>query len=239
MCLGQRLGGEKMSKIKYRHEYKFYINVGDYYVLRTRLKALMKLDKNSRSKGEYFIRSIYFDDINDTALFEKINGVNHREKFRIRFYNSDTSFIRLEKKIKNNGLTAKFSTRISVEACTKILNGDIEWIRSSEDCLLYELYIKMKNHLFRPKTIVDYYREAYTYPVGNIRITFDKGIKSGLFSTNVFDTDIATMKTLDSELIILEVKFDEFLPDFISDIIQTGERRATAVSKYALCRFIG
>ncbi|WIV11774.1 polyphosphate polymerase domain-containing protein [Proteiniborus sp. MB09-C3] len=228
-----------MNEIKYRHEYKFFINTGDYYALRTRIKALMKLDRNSRDSGDYSIRSIYFDDIKDTALFEKINGVNHREKFRIRFYNGDSSYIRLEKKIKNNGLTAKFSTKISAEACLKILNGDMDWIRTSEDSLLYELYTKMKNQLFRPKTIVDYDREAYIYPIGNIRVTFDKSIKSGLFSTNIFDTKLPTMKALDTKLIILEVKFDEFLPDFISDIIQIGDRRATAVSKYALCRVIG
>lgn len=228
-----------MNKVKYRHEYKFYINIGDYYVLRTRLKPLMKLDRNSSDNGDYHIRSIYFDDIKDTALFEKINGVNHREKFRIRFYNMDSSFIKLEKKVKNNGLTAKFSTKISAENCNKILKGDADWIKSSEDNLLNELYIKMKSLLFRPKTIVDYYREAYTYPIGNIRVTFDKSIKSGIFSTNVFDADLPTMKALDPRLIILEVKFDEFLPDFISDIIQTGERRSTAVSKYALCRLLG
>lgn len=239
IMLGQKLGGEVVKEVKYRHEYKFYINIGDYYVLRTRLKALMKLDRNSRDSGDYHIRSIYFDDIKDSALFEKINGVNHREKFRIRFYNGDSSFIRLEKKIKNNGLTAKFSTKISPENCIKILNGDIDWIKSSEDSLLCELYIKMKSRLYEPKTIVDYYREAYTYPISNVRVTFDKSVKSGLFSTNVFDADLSTMKVLDPKLIILEVKFDEYLPDFISDIIQTGERRSTAVSKYALCRLLG
>ncbi len=225
-----------MNKIKYRHEYKFYINIGDYCILRTRLRSLMKLDKNSGDRGEYLIRSIYFDDIKDTALFEKINGVNHREKFRIRFYNEDASFIRLERKIKNNGLTAKFNTQISAEDCIKIINGDIDWIKSSNDELLNQLYTKMKSQLFRPKTIVDYIREAYTYPVGNIRVTFDKSIKSGLFSANIFDTKLPTMKALDPKIIILEVKFDEFLPDFISDIIQTGERRTVSVSKYALCR---
>jgi len=225
-----------MDGVKYRHEYKFYINIGDYYVLRTRLKPLMKLDGNSRDSGDYHIRSIYFDDFNDTALFEKINGINHREKFRIRFYNMDSSFIKLEKKVKDNGLTAKFSTVISAGNCNEILKGNIDWIKSSEDNLLHELYVKMKSQLFRPKLIVDYHREAYIYPIGNVRVTFDKSVKSGMFSTNVFDKDLPTMKALDPRLIILEVKFDEFIPDFISDIIQIGERRSTSVSKYALCR---
>lgn len=228
-----------MNDIKYRHEYKFYINLGDYYILRSRLKNIMKIDKNSKLGNGYVIRSIYFDDINDKALFEKISGVNHREKFRIRFYNNDTSFIKLEKKLKHNRLTAKYSELISKEECEKILDGDIDWIRFTNRNLLNELYIRMKSELFKPKTIVDYTREAYIYPMGNVRVTFDKSIKSGIFSTKIFDEELATMKALDPRLIILEVKYDEFLPSIISDIIQIGDRRATAVSKYALCRTLG
>lgn len=228
-----------MNSIKYRHEHKLYINLGDYYVIRTRLKHLMKLDRNSKGDEGYFIRSIYFDDINDKALFEKIAGVNHREKFRIRFYNNDVSYIKLEKKIKNNGLTAKFSTLVSVDECNKILNEDIDWIRYKDDDLLKELYIKMKSELFRPKTIVDYNREAYTYSTGNVRVTFDKSIRTGIFSKKIFDEDIPTVKALDSNIIILEVKYDEFIPNIISDILQIGERRITSVSKYALSRAFG
>lgn len=225
-----------MDNIKYRHEHKIYINLGDYYILRSRLKNIMKLDKNSKENSGYFIRSIYFDNINDKALFEKISGVNHREKYRIRFYNNDASFIKLEKKIKNNNLTAKFSTLISMEECRKTLDGDIEWIKSTDRSLLKELYIRMKSDLFKPKTIVDYNREAYIYPVGNVRVTFDKSISSGLFSKEIFNENLPTMDSLDPQLIILEVKYDEFLPSVIADIIQIGERRITSVSKYALCR---
>ncbi|MBU5437923.1 polyphosphate polymerase domain-containing protein [Tissierella sp. MSJ-40] len=228
-----------MNDIKYRHEHKLYINIGDYYILRSKLKNIMNLDKNSKENGGYFIRSIYFDDINDKALFEKISGVNHREKFRIRFYNNDPSFIKLEKKLKHNGLTSKSSIPISLEECKKILDGDIDWIKSTNRGLLKELYVKMKNELFKPKTIVDYTREAYIYPIGNVRITFDKSIKSGLFSKDMFNVKLPTVDSLDPRIIILEIKYDEFLPSIIADTIQIGERRVTAVSKYALCRILG
>ncbi|CAK7059304.1 molecular chaperone [Tissierella sp. P1] len=228
-----------MHSIKYRHEHKLYINLGDYYILRSRLKNIMRLDENSKGDSGYFIRSIYFDDINDKALFEKISGVNHREKFRIRLYNNDASFIKLEKKVKDNGLTAKFSTKISIEECNRILSGDIDWIKFIDNSLLKELYIKMKSELFKPKTIVDYNREAYIYPIGNVRITFDRTIKSGVFSRNIFNENLPAVNVLDSKIIILEVKYDEFLPDVIADIIQVGDRRFTAVSKYALCRVFG
>lgn len=228
-----------MIKIRYRHEYKIYINLGDYYIIRSRIKQIMKLDKHAGENGQYNIRSVYFDNLNDSALFEKITGVNHREKFRIRFYNSDTSYIRLEKKMKNNGLTAKIKTQITKEECLKILNGDINWLNQRDENLLNELYIKMKNGLYRPKTIVDYVREAYVYPVGNVRVTFDKSIRSGLFSTDIFNENLPTVEVLNPNKLLLEVKFDEFIPDMIADIIQTGERTAISVSKYTLCRTFG
>lgn len=199
----------------------------------------MKIDQNAMEDGLYYIRSIYFDDYRDTALFEKKTGVNHREKFRIRFYNGDTSFIRLEKKVKDRGLTAKFNTQISKAECLKIVNGDIDWLKASDKDLLHELYIKMRSGLYRPKMIVDYMREAYIYPAGNVRITFDSSVRSGLFSTNIFDPDLPTVEVLDPKVLILEVKFDEFIPDVILDIIQTGERRVRSISKYALCRTFG
>lgn len=130
-----------MRKIKYRHEYKIHINLGDYYTIRSRVKQIMKLDEYARENGCYSIRSLYFDNLNDTALFEKISGVNHRKKFRIRFYNGDTSYICLEKKVKNNGLTSKLKTRITKDECLKIIDGDIDWINHRDDNLLNELYI--------------------------------------------------------------------------------------------------
>lgn len=228
-----------MRNIKYRHEYKFLINLGDYYIIQSRLKHIMKLDKHAGENGQYLIRSIYFDDLEDTALFEKISGVDHRKKYRIRFYNGDTSFIRLEKKIKDKGLTAKLKTRITKEECLRIIKGDIDWLNSSNRKLLNELYIRMKSGLYRPKTIVDYVREAYVYFPGNVRVTFDKSIRSGLFSTDIFNKNLSTVETLKPNLLILEVKYDEFIPDIITDIIQTGERRVRSVSKYALCRTFG
>lgn len=199
----------------------------------------MKLDKHAGENGQYLIRSIYFDDLEDTALFEKISGVDHRKKYRIRFYNGDTSFILLEKKIKDKGLTAKLKTRITKEECLRIIKGDIDWLNSSNRKLLNELYIRMKSGLYRPKTIVDYVREAYVYFPGNVRVTFDKSIRSGLFSTDIFNKNLSTVETLKPNLLILEVKYDEFIPDIITDIIQTGERRVRSVSKYALCRTFG
>lgn len=228
-----------METTKFRHEVKHYINILDYYVMKNRFKAVMKADVHGNENNEYTIRSIYFDDFYDNALYQKISGVDNREKFRIRLYNNDTSFIRLEKKQKCCNRTAKFSAIITKEQCEMLLRDDIDWMKKSDIPLLKEFYVKVQSCLLKPKTIVDYVREAYTYPVCRVRVTFDKSVKTGLFSRNLFDINLPVIKTLGKELIILEVKYDEFLPEIIRDILQTNLRRQVSVSKYTLCRNFG
>lgn len=229
-----------MNTPKYRNELKHFINYSDYLQIKSRLKFIASLDKFSNKKtGTYKIRSIYFDNIYDKVLLEKLNGISIREKFRIRFYNDDFSYIKLEKKAKNKGLCQKLATSINKEQLKLILNGDLEWIKETKDALLLEFYSKCKYELLRPTTIVDYTREAYIYKYGNVRLTFDMNIRSGIYSKNVFDPNLPVADPIMNNSIILEVKFDEFLPEIISDIIQTNNRQATAISKYASCRAFG
>lgn len=225
-------------KNKFRHELKYFINLGDYYTIKNRLKHFMVLDQNAGGAG-YKIRSLYFDNANNKALMEKISGINNREKFRIRFYNGNSSYIKLEKKSKINGLCRKEAERITEEECRKIIHGDIEFLKLSEKELFVELYTKMKGQLLKPKTIVDYDREAYIYPPGNVRVTFDKKVRTGIVNVNMFDNDAPTIDVIPNNQVILEVKFDEFLPEIIQDIVQTNNRSATSISKYVACRMYG
>ncbi|MBD7914355.1 polyphosphate polymerase domain-containing protein [Clostridium sp. Sa3CUN1] len=222
--------------VKPRHEIKVFITLADYISIKNRLKTFATLDKNAGDSGIYHIRSLYFDNFNDKALMEKISGINNREKFRIRFYNHNHSFIRLEKKSKSNGLCYKSSATLTKEECEKILNGDIEFLKDSNKDVLKEFYCKLKYQCLKPKTIVDYTREAYIFNAGNVRITFDYNIKSGLYSTNIFDPNLPTLGLVNDNPIILEIKYDNFFPDIIRDLVQTNTRRQTAVSKYAACR---
>jgi len=228
-----------MEEIKFRHELKHYINFSDYISIKSRLRSIMHIDKNANENNEYKIRSLYFDNVYDKALMEKVIGVPKRDKFRIRFYNNNHEFIRLEKKSKIRGLCLKDSEKITKEECEKIIKGDIEFLRDSNKKLFIDLYSEIKGNLLRPKTIVDYTREAYIYPIGNVRITFDKSIRTGLNSINMFDDNLPTIETIDNKYIVLEVKFDEFLPQIIRDIIQVKERRATSISKYEAARIYG
>lgn len=224
---------------KFRHELKHYINYSDYLAIRNRLRTIMHIDRNANADNEYRIRSLYFDNVYDKVLMEKVVGIPKRDKFRIRFYNDNHDFIRLEKKSKIRGLCLKDSERITKEECIKIINGDIEFLKNSGKNLFADLYSQMKGNLMKPRTVVDYTREAYIYPIGNVRITFDKSIRTGLNSVNLFDNDLPTIETIDHKYIVLEVKFDEFLPQVIQDIIQVNERRSTSISKYEAARIYG
>lgn len=221
----------------YRHEWKHPISAADMLVLRQRLRAVMRPDSNAVN-GRYFVRSLYFDTPSDTALREKLDGVNRREKFRIRLYNHDTSFIRLEKKSKLAGLGNKQSTALTPQQAQMIVDGDLDWMRSCEDGLIRELYSKMHTQQLRPKTIVDYTREPFVYPAGNVRVTLDYDIRTGLGCTDFLNPDCPTIPAGDSP-IILEVKWDAFLPDMIRSAIQLEGRSVSAFSKYAQCRIYG
>ncbi|WP_330365018.1 polyphosphate polymerase domain-containing protein [Anaerovorax odorimutans] len=225
--------------MKPRHEFKHYINKNDYMIIKSRISKIMKIDRNAGENGEYKIRSLYFDNYNNKALQEKLIGISKREKFRIRFYNNDLNFIKLEKKSKERGLCTKQSCKLSVDDCNLIISGNIQELEVSERPLLRELVLKMRNELLRPKTVVDYIREAYIFSTGNVRITFDKSIRTGINNIDILSDNLPTIASINKDLIILEVKYDNFLPEIICDIIQTGQRSKTAISKYALCRIYG
>lgn len=223
--------------INYRHEWKYIINYGDLGILRQRLSAVMKTDPNAVC-GKYGIRSLYFDNFNDDALFKKICGVDMREKFRIRLYNLDTSVIRLEKKSKRNGLCTKYAANLTAEETQKIVEGDIDWMLFSEHSLIKELYCKMRYQGMRPKTLVDYIREPFVFYPGGVRVTLDYDIRTGIYCTDILNPDSVTVPAGDSPILV-EVKWDEFLPHIIRDAVSISNRCVSSFSKYAQCRIYG
>ena len=223
--------------MKYRHELKHEITYGDMLVLRRRLSSIMKRDVHA-TDGKYLVRSLYFDNEFNKALKEKINGVNFREKFRMRYYNGDTSFICLEKKTKTNNLCLKKTTQISAEHAKLLSNCNFDWMTNSNEPLILELYSKIRSQGLRPKTIVDYVREPFVFAPGNVRVTLDYDICTGISCTDFLNQNCATVPTEESP-IILEVKWDEYLPDIIRDIIQLPNCRTGSFSKYVACRIYG
>ena len=219
-----------------RHEVKHEINFSDLLVIRHRLRTVASPDPHAID-GKYLIRSLYFDDINDKALMEKVNGVSRREKFRIRYYNGDKSVIHLEKKSKFSNLGNKQSAPLTEEQAQSIVDGNTKWMIDSQYPLIRELYSKMQTTGLATKTIVDYTREPFIYPPGNVRVTLDYNIRSGMKCTDFLNTECVTVPVSDS--IILEVKWDGFLPDIIRDAVSLEDRREGAFSKYAACRIYG
>lgn len=218
----------------YRHEWKIEVSGTDLLVLRQRLSCVLKPDPHAVD-GQYLIRSLYFDTPEDKALREKLDGVSRREKFRIRYYNADTSCIHLEKKSKLAGLGRKDTAALTPEQAQKIVDGELSWMAGSEAPLIVELYSKMRTQRLRPKTIVDYTREPFVYSPGNVRVTLDYNIRTGLSCTDFLNTACPTIPVPDSPA-ILEVKWDAFLPDAVRDLVQLPGRRSSAFSKYAVCR---
>lgn len=223
--------------MKFRNEWKHEISYFDKVTLQARLRTVAKPEVHG-VRGRYEIFSLYFDDCFDTALREKIDGVNMREKFRIRYYDHDPSFIRLEKKSKVNGLCLKQQARLCASEVERILSGDIEWMMTDKRALLPELYVKMKSKGLRPKTVVTYTREAFTFPAGNVRVTLDDHIRTGWQIVDFLNPALLTVPVIDDR-IILEVKWDEYLPDLIRDAVMMEGRHSSAFSKYAACRVYG
>lgn len=221
----------------YRHEWKYVISYADKMILRQRLQAVMSLDENAVD-GKYLIRSLYFDTPTDMALKEKLNGVSRREKFRMRYYNQNTGCIHLEKKSKLAGLGNKQSVNLTPEEAQKIIDGEIDWMLHTEHELLHELYVKMRMQQLRPKTIVDYTREPFVYAPGNVRVTLDYDIRTGISCTDFWNPDCPMIPAGDDST-ILEVKWDTYLPDVIRSAVQLESRHVTAFSKYAQCRIYG
>lgn len=220
--------------MQYRNEIKHVISPADKTALLSRLAAVMKRDIHAGVDGKYKIRSLYFDNVYDHALTDKLSGVSEREKFRIRYYNDDPSFIHLEKKVKKGGLGYKVSEVITKEEAQKIVDGDIKWMVTSGRALLIELYARMKAEGLRPRTIVDYIRTPFVYKAGNVRVTIDENIRTGLGCTDFLNPHCVTVPA--GNEIILEVKWDEMLPNPVKSAVRLTSVRSAAFSKYAACR---
>ena len=225
-----------VSEAIYRHEYKYYINDCDCEMLSRRLGVVMKRDPHTGPDGTYLIRSLYFDNYNDRALLEKINGDNPRSKFRIRIYNGRADFICLEKKVKRDDLTQKLSARITKEEYDKIVKGDIDWMLHDGRGVVAELYAQMKGYSLRPKTLVEYTRYPFIYDAGNVRVTLDTDIRTGINSIDLFDPTPLVPTPGDD---VLEVKYARFLPDIIKYVVNPVCRDRQSMSKYELCRTYG
>lgn len=220
----------------YRHELKFFVNTRDYFVLRGKLNQIMVPDPFSGLDNQYLIRSLYFDDIYNSALNDKLNGVEKRKKYRLRLYNHRDTLVKLEKKGKSGQYTLKESERVTSFFCKQLIAGEFDFLKTSDSELQRGLYVQMKTQLLRPVVLVDYIREAYIHPMGNVRVTFDRKLKTGLMSTEFFNPRVPMMEVLAPGTMIMEVKFDQFLPQSIQKLLSGVKGERDSISKYVLSR---
>lgn len=226
------------KQYKYRHELKFKISNSAAEVLKQKLSLILNKDKFAYYEdGSYLIKSLYFDDRDSTSYYEKMDGVLYRKKYRIRMYNNDDSFIRLENKMKHNNYTAKEQILISKDIYSKIINGKLDEIENPKGLLL-EFINDSKTKGLIPSVIVAYHRIAFTYPVSEVRITFDSNIQSGLYNYDLFENDMPSYNVDEPGKQVLEVKFNEVLPLYIANILNDIPSVREAVSKFAICRSI-
>ena len=215
-----------------RHEEKHQVNLREALVLSRRLEKLFPRDPHAGPEGSYQVVSLYYDDPYDTALRQKLDGVDRREKFRLRYYGEEPAFFKLEKKYKVKGLCGKGACGLSREEGERLLRGDSAFLLEKEEPLAREFYAKLRRGL-APKTVVRYTREAFLYAPGNVRVTLDGDIRAG--APERFLIPQKLLPALGG-LAVVEVKYDAFLPEIVKLAVQVPNRQGTACSKYALCR---
>lgn len=225
-----------MKNNKFRHEIKYLCTEAELRQIQNRIKNLMQYDKHAGEKNVYRIRSVYFDHFDNRCYYENESGTEPREKFRIRIYNANFDVIKLELKRKENGKVLKQSCSLSYEQCMQILHNKILPLKAENSPLLNKFVLQQQISGLKPKIIVEYDREPFVYKNGNVRVTFDRNIRSSNAIEDFFEERLNTRLILENQQHVLEVKYDEFLPDFIYNSVQIPNLQQTAFSKYYLCR---
>lgn len=218
-----------------RHELKYLINYSDYYTIAAAAGQILYPDENSGDDG-YLIRSMYFDDIYDSAYRDKQAGVLRRRKHRIRIYNYSDSVIKYEIKDKFDSYISKISASITPDQCRRLVHGDFDFMIESDKQALRAGFIDARTKILRPAVVVDYNREAFVLDEGNVRLTFDSKLRAGFCTTDLFDPDMPTVPAIEPDMLIMEVKFDDYLPSVVQKLLAPVNSKQSSQSKYVMCR---
>lgn len=218
----------------FRHELKYLINWKDMELIKQRYGIMLHKDING-DNGNYMVRSLYFDDYWNSSYHEKLAGVHARKKYRIRIYDYKESVIRLERKKKVGNYVYKESAKLTKEEFYWIINGQYDFLLKKSDNLCKEFYFECISKFMRPKVLVDYDREAYTISAGDVRITFDARVRSSVLSFDIFDKMLPAFEVLEKGKLVMEVKYTQFLPNAIRELLPSDSIELLALSKYVLC----
>ena len=222
--------------VQTRHEFKYICTETMLAAVQGRISGMMRPDDHTNEQGRYDIRSLYFDDIYGSCYLENENGTDPREKFRIRIYNGSAERISLELKQKERGKTRKLSCAITQEQCRSLMRGEPLPNSTEYPPLLQKLLVQMRTRLLRPSVIVEYSRTPFVYQDGNVRITLDRNISASMAFDRFLEKEMPKRPIMEAGMHILEVKYDEFLPDPIHNALQMGNLQYTSFSKFYLCK---
>lgn len=223
------------NDLQYRNELKYVCSESDLAIIENQIKPLCSLDSYAGVTGTYEIRSIYFDDSENRCFYENEDGTDPREKFRIRIYNGNSARISLECKRKERGMTHKESCLLTMEQYRGLIDGT--YMRDgTEEKLLLKLLLQVQERFLRPKIIVQYVRTPYIYPVGNVRITFDRNLGSSIDIEDFLESNVPCRPVMPLGKQILEVKYNEILPDYLYQVMNLNDLYQATFSKYYICR---
>lgn len=218
-----------------RVENKYLVNVIDVSTLKERLGIILKEDSHNGENG-YIVRSVYFDSNGNKDYRAKVDGIDNRKKIRLRIYNPDDNYIKLELKEKVNGRQRKRSISITRDEAVRMLKGDYGFLFENSDNLARTLYYYMTKEMYRPKCMIEYDRYAFIYDVNEIRITFDSNLRATLDYMSFLEHDVVWMPAGAKSHITMEVKYNEFLISGVKNAISNRMAIVTSNSKYCKAR---
>ncbi len=223
----------------YRHELKYFISFTNQRILAEILKSSLTLDPNGEGRpgNQYWIRSLYFDTLENSDFYDKEIGISTRKKIRIRLYDVKQEKVKIEIKNKFEQYMLKETASLSREDAKELIQGNKDILLKQNNVTLTRLYYLMTKDYYRPSLIVDYEREAYIGPIQNIRITFDKNIRVGTVDMDIFNPNLNLQPIFDEPTMVVEVKFNHFLPTWLKDILAAFHSDRYAISKYCLGRY--
>ena len=219
---------------KYRFEWKYSLSLPQAELMAGRLKQHLKPDPHAVG-GSYTVRSLYFDDWKNSAYEQKLMGVYARQKWRVRIYNYSDDRISLERKKKRGNYIFKESAPLSREEFGQILAGDFGFLLQRQENLCREFWVECTSALLRPKVIVDYRRTPLILKEGTVRLTFDEDVRAAVGSFDIFDPGLPVISAQEPDKVLLEVKYTEFLPRFIRQLLSDGAKEYHSFSKYVAC----
>lgn len=219
-----------MVKTTKRFEFKYKITFQDYLKIKPMVQALLIHDQHGEQES-YPVNSLYLDDILYSGAADKAFGNQFHKKYRIRHYHDVTSK-KLELKEKVGDESTKHSTMINDAIYQAILSQDLDVLEQYFDDPLVRRYtLDMLRFHIEPMCDIVYHREAFRDESDNFRLTFDQSLEVAPYSPDNLTEKGSLMHPT---TMILEIKYEHYIPKSIKQVLKHIALQQLSVSKYFL-----